>query len=44
MILRLNIASERDAAEMMKSAVWWLEYVVRQMPADKSKVTLLIDR
>lgn len=39
-----NIAKERDIKEMGDMIIWWLEYLEANSPADKSKVTILMDR
>lgn len=41
---RMNIASERDINEMSKMVLWWVEVILKEIPYDKSKITLLIDR
>lgn len=41
---KLQIPAERNVDEMVNMAVWWAEKIVSQLPADKSKVTILIDR
>lgn len=42
--VRFNVAAERDVDEMGRMIMFWLATAVKQMPADKSKFTILIDR
>jgi len=40
----LNVAAERDMDELGKAVIWWMDYVERNMPANKSKITIICDR
>lgn len=37
-------AADRDMAEMLRLITWWFQYMDVNLPADKSKITLLCDR
>lgn len=41
---KLQNPHDRDVDEMVNMAVWWAEKIISQLPADKSKATILIDR
>lgn len=41
---RFNDPSVRDLEEMSRSLLYWTEHVLENMPANKSKATILVDR
>eukprot|EP01039_Chlorochromonas_danica_P007570 gene7572-8370_t len=40
----LHDVNTRDIEETAKAAMWWMEYAISQLPEDKSKFTILINR
>ncbi len=36
--------NDRDIDEVVRMATWWIEKLVKELPSDKTKYTLLIDR
>lgn len=42
--VRFNFPKERDLEEMARMVYWWFYVALSALPADKSKITLLMDR
>lgn len=41
---RFHFAKERDTEEMTRMVVWWCEVGIKNLPENKTKLTLLVDR
>lgn len=39
-----HIGRDRDIGELTRMIVWWIEVAIKQLPADKSKFSILLDR
>lgn len=42
--VRLHDGKNRDLAALTRLSMWWIEYALSKLPADKSKITVIMNR